>query len=597
MPPTGEQGKLRFPGLREYISCSVSIGHGITPSVFTVTTTPGMYNPNVAGNTLELTYGSVTIRFPGCKVDLIAYEKQDRGEEFWTLPIFDRRWRWKECGRISGVYNVKENPGDEKFVPGTEKTPRELAILCLKAMGETNYNVTKLPNTGRPAIEWDYDLPAECLQRIAEQYGCRVVLKLDNSVWLEPMGIGAMLPEGGSVVAKGDTLDSPERPDALVIVAAKTECQVDLLLEAVGLDRDGMYKPFAELSYKEKLSNGFNTIDQPFFEGIVDRDDGLASEIRELAQQSIFKCYRPIVPFTLPQLQWGGSPRVITNLREIQLTDHQCDLKKATQGTKKAFDKPEALPPWVYGIWCDGDTGHPNVTNTIDPTLLKQHDVTTGYYPYDFEIDQLHGIIRFSNIVYRTLPSTQAQGMEYRPAILRLRIALNVRDAKTLGWIRYERKRTFPGPRFGTLPRYIKKEEVGMRVVTHYNASFGVVNVVTNNNACNQVADGFLDAHEREYIFQSPQIRSYVGFLAINPDGAICQVSWEIDGEGKCFTRASRNTEEFIFQPSYAEKRQHEMEKNGGGGFDGLRPGLPTPKSLSLENSRGGGGFSNIRNV
>src|SRR5690606_26877208 len=157
------------------------------------------------------------------------------------------------------------------------------------------------------------------LARLAESYGCRVVLKLNNSVSLEPLGVGAPLPTI-NLETSNDGLDPPERPDRLILVCGRTEHQLDLELEAVGEDVDGMFKPFNQLSYFGQLANGFVDIDIPFFSMIANK------QVRALAQRSIYKAYRIKTPFTVPRMEPNGPPIVVNDLKQIlPLLDRQVE--------------------------------------------------------------------------------------------------------------------------------------------------------------------------------------------------------------------------------------------------------------------------------
>src|SRR5437764_461372 len=79
--------------------------------------------------------------------------------------------------------------------------------------------------------------------RLSAALGCRVVLRLNNSVSIEPAGVGNDLPLGTDVLAGSQAAEPPPRPDALVLVCGHTRWQHDFRLEAVGVEADGSLRP------------------------------------------------------------------------------------------------------------------------------------------------------------------------------------------------------------------------------------------------------------------------------------------------------------------------------------------------------------------
>lgn len=99
------------------------------------------------------------------------------------------------------------------------KSPQQLAKLCLDALGETNYDVSELPDTARPYVHWDEVRPAEALARLCDQFGCRVVLGVDDRVYVRQVGVGQPLDRtDGRTVSEG--INAPELPDKIVIRTA-----------------------------------------------------------------------------------------------------------------------------------------------------------------------------------------------------------------------------------------------------------------------------------------------------------------------------------------------------------------------------------------
>src|SRR5690348_6882168 len=124
-------GLASFPGITQLVQASFTLSHGITPSVATLVLAPQAELP-ARGGTLSFTFGSVRLDFPDCRIDACSY-RRDLSGLTWSLTVLDRRWKWA-FGHVSGNYNRLR--ADGTIDPATEKSPRELAQLCLEAMGE-----------------------------------------------------------------------------------------------------------------------------------------------------------------------------------------------------------------------------------------------------------------------------------------------------------------------------------------------------------------------------------------------------------------------------------------------------------------------------
>jgi hypothetical protein len=513
---------------------------------------------------MVLTYGGITITFEQCTADKIKVTTDSRGRQTWAVQILDRRWKWKECGRISGYYNVRR--GSEDIIEDTEKTPRELATLCLEALDETNFDVEALPEEPRPEIEWDYTLPAEALAKVCDLYGCRVVLGLDNRIKIVVAGVGADL-QIDDLATQGDVEpDPPERPDALIFTAARTRFQFDFTLEAVGLDfisdfGDVAIKPIDELSYAPAPEPGivgsrpWDVADPPYFDQV-----SILIE-RELAIESVYRWYRIVTPFTLIA---GEETYSIEDLDRI-LPIENVQIEK-----HRVLGREEPRPAWVHGIFCpDLDS-----TDPLEPGQQPDNRITTKF-PKSFSIDKAKGIVKFSEAVYRmhkTFKSgTFDEVLVMRPAELRLRTTVSLREEDTRGWIREERRRDMPPPLAGTRPKYIVRDDIAFESVATYlpqlvDNDLGEIDdsdhsFFTNEVEVDDQANYYLDAEEKEYQFTAPASIQYAGFVPIVPDGAIQQVTWTVDGAGFARTKASRNREDLQKTLPFKERRRIEIER------------------------------------
>jgi hypothetical protein len=266
-------GRYSWPGVASPDSLTYTLSQGISPGAAVLTTLPQLSAPAETGT---LVFGdgiNGTITLPDCKVDKITSRRSGDGF-LWTITVMDRRWKWKDLGQISGCYNQLDSRG--KLIPRTIQSPTELAVLCLQAMGETRYVIDLPPGTTHqegldaaeglkpdygltpetgtnPPVNWVQETPACALDRLCQQYGRVVVYRWsDDSVLIARPGVGDMLPSRGSIAVDAPGLDSPEVPTGVAVAGNPTRYQVRLLLEAVGRDWDGHYRPIDQLTYRPK---------------------------------------------------------------------------------------------------------------------------------------------------------------------------------------------------------------------------------------------------------------------------------------------------------------------------------------------------------
>lgn len=262
-------GTASWPGVEGTVeSCEYTCSHGIMPGTAMLACHPtGL--PAMLGD-LVITDGVGTVRLPACRVVDYTVRQDGQGTRL-TLSIQDRRWRWSG-GRIDGCYNQLDPRG--KLIPWTVRAPKELALLCLQAMGEPRYDIDALPPglssgealaavgnrilqagellpaTGvNPPINWYAIPPSQALQQVAEMFGCRVVYDpLTDSVIVAKVGVGGDLP-AGSLSSQGPSLRPPDAPSAVQVVGSPTLYQGRFWLQPVGEEWDGSYVPIDLLSY------------------------------------------------------------------------------------------------------------------------------------------------------------------------------------------------------------------------------------------------------------------------------------------------------------------------------------------------------------
>lgn len=531
--PEPLQGLCFFPGVLAVKSANYRLQHGITPGVCQMVIVPQL-DFTAAGGDLEFAFGTLRLVFPDCKVDRFSMQRNDSGE-VWTFQILDRRWRWAFAGihgPLSGNYNLRGEDG--LLEPAFEKTPQQLAALCLDALGERGYDVSQLPNDARPEVDWDREYPAQALQALVEPLGCRIVLRLDNRVQICRTGVGAALPLDEDVVENSLTIDPPERPDALLFIAGPSYYQAEFVLEPVGKDMDGVIKYIGDLSYKP--AGGWHRASAPYFADVV------PDRARRLAMETVYRWYR----IDVTQNPDGTGPFELPGYGEIVYMDQLLPLDDLLNESVEDVDGNHSwLNASVFGTFWDEGTAS---SDTPERTV----------YSRDFEIDGEEGIVKFDRPVLRIFDLVGAK-VDY-PATLYLRCTCTVRDSETWALDRYEQERKQPGARWGTGAELVKSDDVYLRVVPEYDERTYKVKKITDNKAdLRKEADYRLTAAELKYQTPLPQEIVYRGLKAISPDGAIQSVTFSVSDEAPgAQTRAARNDEFAIFAPSYEERRMRE---------------------------------------
>lgn len=535
MAPNYPQALAFFDKVERIESLTATLAHGITPSQIQLRITPQRRTIAVNAN-LKITYGNNKILLQDCQCD-VANLQYDQSGQVFALTILDRRWKWRH-GQISGQYNLRWEDGKiikdkEKnkaaagnAVADCERTPKQLAKLCLEAMGEKNYDIDDMPNDARPLCQWDVANPAHALQELCDQLGCRIVLQLNNRVAIRRAGVGRQLP-GGAIETLSSSIDPPDKPSSIVIVCGPTRYQDDFELEAVGLDTDGSIKAIDDLSYAPTTSGTYgkwSAADAKTFHCVSD------VTARKLALKSVFRWYRIKTPTRVK-----GFDDPIERIRQLfPLGDELVQQAKimGTEHNRKAF---------VYGFWSrKGIKG--TTSGTQKGTLAIDVDMSDpSIVPLDFSVDSRDGVIKFDRPMYDqpTAGTPSAPGGKLAPCgtknrPFKLRVAVTVREPETGAFNRYERKRKMSGTNTVTQPRYVRHDEIVLNYLD------GKEN---NKKDVDKECDYYLDALEKEYDITQPESATYAEIIECNPDGAIQSVTWTINQQGGS-TSVSRNDDD-----------------------------------------------------
>jgi len=334
-------GSVSYPGIVQIVGASYTRSHGIAPGVCIIEMAPQPLDPKNknyvqieqngylkfqfdtvetktdAGGFATTRESTIQILMQGCRPDKAALRRAENNE-IWQIPIFDRRWKWK-FGSFSGHWNIKKNGIIEKR---KEKTVRQLADMCLEAMGELNYDTKDLDELEklkkfkyrkavRPEVHWDRIAPAQALDDLVNSIGYRVCLGWDDRVRIRRAGVTKQNFGNNNILPTDDLMsggfesDLPEVPESITVVGNHTMHETAWELEAVGLDTDGMWKPINHLSYKPNDDNGWHISSPPTFPRIEQElkeveDNKKPKEPEflrrkkslQLARETVFRCYR-----------------------------------------------------------------------------------------------------------------------------------------------------------------------------------------------------------------------------------------------------------------------------------------------------------------
>lgn len=579
-----KQGLFSFPGLRSILKGDFTLSHGISPSAATIVISP-QSNFAVSTGPLVISYGTRQIRFEDCFLDLTTMQVGADGTTL-TLRIVDRRRKWK-FGYVSGSYNQFRSDG--RLNKATEKTPQQLAAILLTEMGETNFDVSGLPNETRPKVDWDYSNPAEALAQLCDTLGCRVVLTTKDKVKICQLGVGADLPTD-RFSAGGYSFDPPDVPDKLLFVCGPTRYQVRFNLEAVGRDISGEVVPIAELSYNPRgKGETYGWVDQypDKFQSLIGTDQG-QEKVRALALETVFRWYRIKEPAT-KDMEIPKYGRIEKISQILPLDDRLIDQETAIDETY-----PQPQHAIISGRFMD-DVGDPK---PLVPTAMGTR------CKFGYSLDKERGIVMFSQPLFLQTRLSQdlytndgltkilsANSLANIPAFLTIECVVTVKDAKTRKPERHTVERDLGNGRFRTKPKVIRRDDIFLTRRVRYTdlaeTTYGMDDLLSFTDATggipvqsvtqiieNRVAgpgvhgDQGID-NRIKYYLDSEVARitpkeslnySYVEIRDISPDGAIHQVSWSVGPDGAT-TTASKNSEFDLVVPSYDERRMVELAR------------------------------------
>jgi hypothetical protein len=567
--PSAPQGTFDYEGIRPYVtSGQFTLTPGLSPSVCSLSCLP-LPNMPPSNGTLVLEYGADQLRFLNCKLDSVVGRRGQDGKSEWQLTIYDRRWMWADRGKVSGEWNKRVN---DQIVYGTEKKPSELLKMCLEALGESGFDLSRVPDDDRPYVEWDYTRPSAAMGELCDLLKCIVCLgPVDNKIYIIPNILSTVVFTGDGATEYEESLDPPDPPAGIIVVGSKIKYQIDFPLEAVGREDDGTWKLLDELSYIPEVLKADGSSFTPkqyswnwFSSEMLNVSD---KKLRTLGEKYVFKAYRIKPPTGIPGLPNSEIPKDIKAY--LPLLNEQVEY--VGEDVPTTDDKEKDLrrrSPQVHGFFAnDGQTAQAEWE--VEASYQKNlKDYPAALYDKGIDLDVERGIVMFGSKIFRLVAKAHPQdGIIYpakEPAEIYLRVACHISKApKTYGeYNRFEfTQSNNQGPK--AAPSWAKRYEVREDIEREIYYDYVPTQKLVDNEAlCNELAKVYWERIASEYVPKDGLSATYVGFRKVGNDGAVRQITWFVDTEGKAFTRISKNREEVDASLSYKERRLIEKIRN-----------------------------------
>jgi hypothetical protein len=552
-------GRIKYGLIEGVGQMSVTRSRGIQPATIQIMLP---FRPELPSGPepVFLHDGIRSFTLPDCVFQSMDVQFSDGLECLITL--LDYRWRW-QYGQVSGEYNVIRGG---IVIPDSKKSLEELAKICLKEMGVTNFDVSVLRKIDSlPSVTWDLDNPAQALESLVNQFGLVICPQLNGSVVIAKRGVGKRLPRmiGAEFTS---TLKVQTAPDEIHIHALPTIWEVSIEIgDAVGIERskptatDASVEsivPVDKLSYTpvttwerenplmfpnvglKVLPDKDALKELTDFESLELRRE--ADRIRGLAQESIWKLFTFKFPFTLPGLSFE-----IKDINQIEFLDElvsETVVEYETPLQKKAAEV-RRQKPFVYGMFYDQNGFGKNNVDSFSHDYDKDARLI---YQGGFNVDKQRGLIVFSNPVY--LFERNQGELIYSAPKLFLRTAISVRDPKSRAlWREVLKVKT--GYRNDSLPMAVRGD-LALEVVQQPNKSKST----DNKKELEKELRKRLNAEVERILPDVPETGSYSGFIPIELDGTIEQVSYQIDASGFATTVASFGMEHSLVVASHEER-------------------------------------------
>ena len=555
------QGILYYAGIAAENRFTLTRQAGVTPGIITANFLMGATIPQFGP--VELSFGGFNITMPNCRLKRRSVQTSAKGK-LQQCTLEDRRWLWQfnsGNGPLYGYFNHYEKGVKitTARAAGNIRSCQELAAFVLTWMGETRFDVSVLPNDFYPVVMWDGEDPAAALESLVDTVGCQVVLQWDNSIRIVLRGTGQPAPSDTRVMDYTISQEPSVIPQFLIVESGMTRFQADLPLEAIGYEPDTKeIKPIDNLSYRP--AGGWGKEAPGYFYGVTD------PTLRDLAQNCVWRMFRPKVPVTLlfSSLQWRAgtlAPRISELWRILPLESQQLDLWRNPQNDKLRDAQ-------IIGMFCDQHHGWKNnVTlqflQNIDVNFFRNINLENdrqagkdwtfrghgrgGEMP--FAIDSEEGIIRTYEPLYALELDGNNNAVGILPPQVCLRTSFPVRDPDSRAPYRQQFVFNVPGGVTGVV-KTIRVDEI------FFECSYPSVEIASpiGPNDFAQICYFYATRYLNQFYDGPSAVIPMKGFaFDIEVDGAVRSVTFSRDEAGRATTTVEWHTERPEMRPTYAE--------------------------------------------
>jgi hypothetical protein len=196
------------------------------------------------------------------------------------------------------------------------------------------------------------------------------------------------------------------------------------------------------------------------------------------------------------------------------------------------------------------DTGK----NNVDTFSHRWWDNRKLIYPGGFSLDKDRGVIKFSDAVYLYDSNPEATS-RFKIPKLYLRVAISVKDPKTGRYWRdvYEHS---TGWQNQSKPLWIKKGDLRREIKVNPETSAVFGKDGDNRSVLEKELKRYAQFEQIKLEGVRPAQGTYSGFIPIELDGTIEQVSYSIDNSGQTQTVCSYGYEHSLVIPSFEQRRR-----------------------------------------
>lgn len=544
MPRPAPQGIFLHPLIADYETVAFPFsGHGTQPSAITVVTSPsGILGLSTSPQDCQFSYLGTVARFPDCIIDTSSVDYHEGGQRM-VVRILDHRWRWQNTARAYTLAANRRVPGSTKnIIRGSRIGAREIGTRLLRAANENRFDIRLLPEADYPEIEIDGTVPPMIeLEQLADLYGLRICYSpQDRRVAIVRPGQGNPMPPDPAFPAI--SINPPEVPDEILIVGDEVRFQARWVLEAVGKEKDGSYRPLDKLSYKP--SQGWDFV---WPASIASRINSTDEDTIKAAEESVWRSYR--IQRTKDTPRGGGRASSIAKFLE-QFRDHEDETIRVTKldqvlpvensVLERDFHpdgSESAKPAALYGKWAH---------ERPDTRERRQTNRDEDFYPGSWSMETDTGVVTMSE------PTFLIDDGKIKPAELELECCFPVRTASDqiplrASW-KYRVGNRGAGLRVYSRPQLTREVEQDKR---------------------GRVMDGLEDMREtgerltreilQSFAIERGENALYNRLVIPQPDGALLQYQIRVGVRG-CTTQVSRNVETSPYVDSYDERARRSRE-------------------------------------